>query len=1131
MKQKNLILTVLIALITMTSYAANEPYAVLSNDDTVLTFYYDGNKASRGGMGVGPFNYYSHSGWSDKCNSITTVVFDDSFANCNSITSTYDWFSGCRNLTTITGIENLKTDNVTIMSFMFMNCSSLTSLDLSSLNICKVTSMGQVFYGCSNLKSIKLFNFDNISVKVNIAGLFQDCASLTNIDLSGLKTDCVTSMSGMFRGCSGLTSLDVSNFNTENVTDMSGMFFGCSGLTALDLSNFNTENVKDMNNMFQDCRGLLNLNVSNFNTSNVTNMSHMFYSCSGLTSLDVSSFNTENVTDMSGMFLGCSGLTSLDVSSFNTENVTDMSWMFFGCSNLASFDLSILNTENVTNMEAMFASCSVLTSMDLSNVMDANISRMFEKCNNLTMLILGGNITQFPERWLYDISSLVEVVSKIENPTAIDYYVFSNNTTLSGKLYVPKGTIDKYKDLEGWKRFKNIRDVAPGEMMVGDVIIVDGISYMVTSTSPEEVQVGGIRSGNYYYAVDNTTAQTLASVEIPESVVGTDNKTYAVTGFNNGAFYNCKALQEIHSKQRTPNPISSNIFPSSIYETATLYVPVGSMAFYKGDTYGWNKFTNIVIDGADIDKSLAAGEVFTVDDVNYLVTSPFEVEVGNTSTIVNVAHAIDASRTGALEIPSVVTGPDGNQYTVSSIQARAFYGCGGLTSITLPNTIASIGSYALSRCDGLTSITIPKNVISIEGNPISYCPGLASIVVERGNHIYDSRDNCNAIINTRENSLVSGCKNTIIPTDVVSFGQSSMAGITAMTSFTFPEGCKSVNYFMFAECTNLKSVKLPSTLQTIEHGAFEDCSNLESIFIPKSVTLIKSNVFENCGALTSIVVEEGNTIYDSRDNCNAIIKTETHELLHGSNKTIIPNTVTAIGNNAFYGRSSLTAITIPNSVTSIGTNAFTRCTNLTSISIPNSITSIGMSTFADCISLTSITIPNSVTSIGTTAFYGCTSLTTITIPNSVISIGSRAFENCKSLAAITIPNLVTNIESRAFYNCNALVKVVSEINEPYDIDKDVFNRIDKNATLYIPVGTKEAYMSKTGWKEFANIEEMGLEDINGDGTTDSADIIEIVNYITGNPSDGFDEKAADVNGDGVVDIADIIQIVNDIIGK
>ncbi len=383
-----------------------EPYAALSENNTVLTFYYDDQKTERNGMGVGPFTNSYDRGWSLMSNSITSVVFDASFANCTTLTSTAYWFYGL-NISSITGIGNLKTDNVTYMRYMFAWCRSLTNLDLSGFKTDNVTSMYGMFCECSGLTSLNLSGFktDNVT---DMSKMFSGCTSLTSLDVSGFKTDNVTDMTDMFHACLGLTSLDVTGFKTDNVTDMDGMFSDCSGLTSLNLSGFKTNNVTNMSKMFSRCSGLTSLNLSGFKTDNVTSMYCMFSDCSSLTSLDLSGFKTENVTDMGIMFSDCSSLTSLDVRGFKTENVTNMNAMFYGCSGLTSLDVSGFNTSKVTNMSWMFTSCSSLKTIytddgwNTAQVQDGE--GMFSGCYRL----VGGAGTQ------YDVSHTDHTYARID---------------------------------------------------------------------------------------------------------------------------------------------------------------------------------------------------------------------------------------------------------------------------------------------------------------------------------------------------------------------------------------------------------------------------------------------------------------------------------------------------------------------------------------------------------------------------------------------------------------------------------------------------------------------------------------------------------------------------------------------
>ena len=397
----------------------------------------------------------------------------------------------------------------------------------------------------------------------------------------------------------------------------------------------------------------------------------------------------------------------------------------------------------------------------------------------------------------------------------------------------------------------------------------------------------------------------------------------------------------------------------------------------------------------------------------------------------------DPGYSGVIVIPDRVwVSEDGCYYSVTSIGESAFNGCSGLTSITIPNSVTVIGPSAFQDCSGLTSITIPSSVKSINYSAFSGCSGLTSITIPNSVEFIGFSAFCNCIgltsitipnsvtnINYSAFSGCSGLTSVTIPNSVTSIGERAFLGCSGLTSITIPNSVESIGNSAFSGCSGLTSITIPNSVESIGNSAFSGCSGLTSITIPNSVTSIGAFVFQDCSGLTSIIVESGNTEYDSRDNCNAIIEKSSNTLIAGCKNSTIPNSVTSIGSYAFYSCSVLTSITIPNSVTSIGNHAFYNCSGLTSITIPNSVMDIGPGVFENCSGLTSITIPNSVTSIGSEAFWCCSGLTSITIPSSVASIGASAFYYCESLTSITIPNSVTSIGEAAFANCSSLTSI------------------------------------------------------------------------------------------------------------
>ena len=264
-----------------------EAYVHLSADQTTLTFYYDSLRADRDG---------------------TTWGIEEKKKNWNS--SSPAW------------IGDEESPNTTVLTAVF---------DASFRDFLPTTT-AKWFYYLKSLKNIKGFEHLNTSQVMDMSGMFLYCSSLTTLDLSSFDTSQVVRMTAMFGGCWSLTTLDLSSFDTSQVTNMWSMFRECSSLTTLDLSNFDTSEVTDMGHMFHNCPSLTSLDLSRFDTSQVTNVEEMFFGCSSLTSLDLSRFNTSQVTDMGEMFSGCSSLTT--ILSFAFRNCLASEAMFHECFSL-----------------------------------------------------------------------------------------------------------------------------------------------------------------------------------------------------------------------------------------------------------------------------------------------------------------------------------------------------------------------------------------------------------------------------------------------------------------------------------------------------------------------------------------------------------------------------------------------------------------------------------------------------------------------------------------------------------------------------------------------------------------------------------------------------------------------------
>ena len=708
--KKNVFLLFIALLSLFVTKANAEAYAIWCEGNTTLYFVSSTNKLSVGKSYDGQRitkvwngKDVTESDYSPAWNSVikdavTRVVFDKSFQEVQ-VSSTSYWFTGCRDLLSIEGLKNLNTANVTDMFEMFQDCSSLTSLDVSNFNTANVTNMQDMFQDCSSLTSLDVSNFNTANV-TNMEDMFWNCRSLASLDVSNFNTANVIRMSGMFANCWSLTSLDVSKFDTSNVLFMDQMFADCWSLTSLDVSNFNTAKVDGMSYMFADCSGLTSLDISNFNTINVQNMGGMFSGCSGLTSLDVSNFNTAKVIKMSWMFHDCSGLTSLDLSNFDTSNVWDMSYMFSFTtfSGLTSLDISNFNTANVEDMSHMFAGCNGLTSLDISKFDTNNVenmSGMFWNCSGLTSL----DISNFNTANVEDMSDMFWCCSGL---TSLDVSIFNTAKVMdmgymfsgcSGLTSLDLSKFDTANVTDMSSMFSGCHDLRT--IIVGDGWNLNNLKESESMFIGCYKLVGGKGTAYDYDHNDGTYARIDG---------GPDNPGY-LTYYKSPQFYTITYI------------VDGDVYKTINYEFGATVTPepIPTKEGYTFSGWSWIPSTmpaeNVTVTGTFTQVE------YTVDDVTYEITGE------GTVTIKGGKQKGEATIGTTVEI-------NGQTYNVTAIAENAFRDNQNITSVTIPEGITTIGDNAFSGCTGLIVINIGKDVQTI-GNKAFANVGAASGVRTR----------------------------------------------------------------------------------------------------------------------------------------------------------------------------------------------------------------------------------------------------------------------------------------------------------------------------------------------------------------------------------------------------------------
>ena len=561
--------------------------------------------------------------------------------------------------------------------------------------------------------------------------------------------------------------------------------------------------------------------------------------------------------------------------------------------------------------------------------------------------------------------------------------------------------------------------------MLAEQVEINGINYELNADAKQATVIA--KSSGYYSG----------EVIIPESVEH-EGTAYSVTSIGDQAFRNCSGLTSV----TIPNSVTS----------------IG---------------------------------VFAFSDCSSLTS----VTIPNSVTSIGVGAFNYCSGLTSVTIPN----------SVLSIGMGAFSGCSGLTSVTIPNSVTSIGSYAFVSCSSLTSVTIPNSVTRIEANTFSSCSGLTSVTIPNSvTSIDNAFSNCPELLDvycyaenvpsTQSNAFDGSYPENAtlhVPNAAINSYKSTAPWSGFGNIVAISTEVDGINYDFDADTKQATVIKKSSGYysgevvipESVEHEgtaysvtsigeeAFYWCSGLTSVTIGNSVTSIGGNAFIGCDGLTSVHISDI-AAWCNIDFGDNPLEYAHHLYLNGEEvkDLVIPNSVTSIGNSAFWGCSGLTSVTIPNSVTSIGDEAFALCSGLSSVTIPNSVESIGSHAFAVCSGLTSVTIPNSVTSIGMGAFYSCSGLTSVTIPNSVTSIEMTTFFKCSGLTSVTIGNGVTSIGFNAFCDCPELIDVYCYAEDVPATNSNAFDgSYPENATLHVPNASINSYKSTAPWSSFGKI--------------------------------------------------------------
>ncbi len=1143
----------------ITDYISNEVYVYGGenlNGDLVIPDYvtYDSETYSVLKIGLRAFKDCTDL-TSVTMGNVMSVIGGSAFENCSNLTSvtignsvvsiSSRAFCGCSGLTGTLTIPN----SVRWVYYeAFMDCAGISSIVFSN----SLTNIyDRAFANCTGLTGTL-----TITSPAEIgAAAFDNCSSLTSVIIGDSVTRIGTSA---WRNCSELREVTIGNSVTSISNDV---FAGCNNLHTI---NFNATNCTYISyNSYQYYESVFsNLPLTILNIGdNVTSIpAYAFCNCSNLstvfipnsvTSIGTNAFYYVRNIQYSGTATG-SPWGALTVNGYVEEPFVytdETKTILAGC--YPTVTEAVIPSSVTSIDDYAFAGCYDLASVTIPSSVTSIGSYAFSGCLNLTSVTIPNSVTSIGSHAFSGCSGLVEMTLPFVGGSAsateasestLFGYIFGN-TSYDGGTSVVQCYRPYYRQQYCIPR--SLRSVT----LTGSSLFYGAFYKCSMLTS---VTIGNDYTSIGEYAFYDCSG--LTEITIPNSV----------TSIGSSAFQNCTGLTTLDfnatnctNMGNLSNPVFANCnnFTDLIIGDEVTNIP--SYSFYNCRSLGSVSIPNSVLTIGDSAFYLvtniefhgtATGSPWGALSINgyyedgyYYTSAEKDTIASAVRSMVNanipntVVHIGRKAFYDCDNLVSLLIAP-----SVKSIDNYAFYDCSNIATVTIADSVEVIKEYAFARCNELRTITIGRSVTTIREYAFDRCQNLNTVNYNATNCSYlggynSAFTNCSSFttlnIGNNVTTIPAYAFNStgltgelIIPDSVIYIGSSSFSGCSGLSSITIGKSVTNINTFAFNRCDNLTTINF-NAVRIVNAGndAFYRSTNGTILNIGEFVAKIPPISFFSTSAdvnIAEINVSSANTTFDSRDDCNAVIETATNTLIFGCGNTIIPNTVTSIGNAAFSLCANMTNIDIPNSVTSIGDGAFGQST-LTAITIPESLMSIGLAAFNSCYQLTEVhytgdiaqwcnisfgdgnadsyynglytnplyaahnlyinnrlvtdlVIPENITEIKPLAFCGATCLESVTIGDSVRTIGKYAFSQCSRMTTLTLGRSVDSIENAAFRQCCGLTDVYVKFTTPltssnyYGFGFSSSSCI--NATVWLPCGYLEAYTS-SNWTYFNEIRE------------------------------------------------------------